>query len=70
MYDKAMMHCDIKEPNIMVKSKDHSNPQIALIDFGLTKSSAGDGQSGCTPGFSAKRVVGCRVGSRYVEGCW
>jgi len=51
MHDHALMHCDIKEPNIMVKNKDYAKPQIALIDFGLTKCSAGEGQSGGTPGY-------------------
>ena len=51
MHRNAMMHCDIKEPNVMVKNTDYSKPQIALIDFGLTKCSAGDGQSGGTPGY-------------------
>jgi len=35
----------------MVKNTDYARPQIALIDFGLTKCSAGDGQSGGTPGY-------------------
>eukprot|EP00811_Abedinium_folium_P025232 NODE_35948_length_251_cov_6.870968.p2 GENE.NODE_35948_length_251_cov_6.870968~~NODE_35948_length_251_cov_6.870968.p2 ORF type:complete len:53 (-),score=4.96 NODE_35948_length_251_cov_6.870968:92-250(-) len=24
MHEKALMHCDIKEPNIMVRNQDHS----------------------------------------------
>merc|ERR1719359_2158254 len=51
MHRNAMMHCDIKEPNIMLKNKDYAKPQIALIDFGLTKCSAGAGESGGTPGY-------------------
>lgn len=51
MHRHAMMHCDIKEPNIMLKSVDYANPQIALIDFGLAQCSAGDGVSGGTPGY-------------------
>jgi len=51
MHKHAMMHCDIKEPNIMLKTKDYGNPEVALIDFGLTKCSAGDGLSGGTPGY-------------------
>lgn len=51
MHRNAMMHCDIKEPNIMVKNTDYAKPIVALIDFGLTKCSAGAGQSGGTPGY-------------------
>jgi len=35
----------------MLKTKDFGNPSVALIDFGLTKCSAGDGASGGTPGY-------------------
>jgi serine/threonine protein kinase len=51
MHRHAMMHCDIKEPNIMIKSKDYLHPEIALIDFGLAQCSAGTGISGGTPGY-------------------
>merc|ERR1711966_332945 len=51
MHRHAMMHCDIKEPNIMLKTQDYERPQIALIDFGLAQCSAGLGISGGTPGY-------------------
>jgi serine/threonine protein kinase len=51
MHRHAMMHCDIKEPNIMFKTKDYVNPQIALIDFGMSKWSSSDGMAGGTPGY-------------------
>lgn len=51
MHRHAMMHCDIKEPNIMFKSKDYRNPVIALIDFGMSKWSSSDGMAGGTPGY-------------------
>eukprot|EP00971_Amphidinium_carterae_P334133 6469226-Amphidinium_carterae.1 len=36
LHGNAIMHCDIKEPNIMVKYNDSfETPQIVLIDFGL-----------------------------------
>merc|ERR1719329_636774 len=43
MHRQALMHCDIKEPNIMFKSKDYKNPVVTLIDFGMTQTSAGEG---------------------------
>jgi serine/threonine protein kinase len=51
MHRHAMMHCDIKEPNIMFKIKDYRNPVIALIDFGMSKWAASDGMAGGTPGY-------------------
>merc|ERR1712096_271374 len=51
MHRHAMMHCDIKEPNIMLKTKNYVHPQIALVDFGLAQCSAGAGMSGGTPGY-------------------
>merc|ERR1719375_40589 len=51
MHRHAMMHCDIKEPNIMLKNKDYRNPKVCLIDFGLSKYSSSDGLAGGTPGY-------------------
>jgi len=51
MHRHAMMHCDIKEPNIMLKSKDYRNPKVCVIDFGLSKYSSSDGLAGGTPGY-------------------
>merc|ERR1719446_763044 len=48
-----MMHCDIKEPNLMVKTTDFSRPQVVIIDLGVTVSMAQE-DSGCphgTPGY-------------------
>jgi len=47
----ALMHCDLKEPNLMVKNKDISKPQIAIIDLGLAQYAAGKGLAGGTPGY-------------------
>jgi len=51
MHKNALMHCDIKEPNIMLKTKDYRNPVITLIDFGMAQRSAADGMAGGTPGY-------------------
>jgi serine/threonine protein kinase len=51
MHRHCMMHCDIKEPNIMFKSKEYYNPVVALIDFGMAKWSSSDGLAGGTPGY-------------------
>jgi serine/threonine protein kinase len=37
MHQQAMMHCDIKEANLMMRTEDYANPQCVLIDFGLSK---------------------------------
>eukprot|EP00928_Gymnodinium_smaydae_P094305 TRINITY_DN7898_c0_g2_i1.p1 TRINITY_DN7898_c0_g2~~TRINITY_DN7898_c0_g2_i1.p1 ORF type:complete len:988 (+),score=252.73 TRINITY_DN7898_c0_g2_i1:136-3099(+) len=52
MHEQAMMHCDIKEPNLMIKNADMARPQVLLIDFGVSKAmvGGGDGVKG-TPGY-------------------
>lgn len=52
LHSQAVMHCDIKEENIMVVASDLEYPRIVLIDFGLAIafSSAPDGCAG-TPGY-------------------
>ncbi|CAE7750194.1 CPK1 [Symbiodinium sp. CCMP2592] len=36
LHGNGVMHCDIKEPNIMIsKSESYEAPQVVLIDFGL-----------------------------------
>merc|ERR1712232_1454588 len=53
MHEQAMIHCDIKEPNIMLKTNDFSKPEIVLIDFGVSKAMAqkANGMPGGTPGY-------------------
>jgi len=53
MHEQAMIHCDIKEPNIMVKTTDYSEPEIVIIDLGVTVCMAKE-DDGCphgTPGY-------------------
>mmetsp|Transcript_60008 Transcript_60008/g.139790 ORF Transcript_60008/g.139790 Transcript_60008/m.139790 type:complete len:711 (-) Transcript_60008:109-2241(-) len=53
MHEQAMMHCDIKEPNIMLKTTDFHSPEVVLIDFGVSKAMAAedDGRVFGTPGY-------------------
>lgn len=37
LHRNAVMHCDIKEANLMVKEADYANPKVVLIDLGLCK---------------------------------
>ncbi|CAK0902509.1 unnamed protein product [Prorocentrum cordatum] len=53
LHGKAIMHCDIKEDNIMIRSDTgYESPKVVLIDFGLAEgfSSTSKGASG-TPGY-------------------
>jgi len=40
MHQQAIIHCDIKEPNLMVKTAEYSRPQVVIIDLGVTVSVA------------------------------
>jgi len=51
MHTHAMQHCDIKEPNIMLKTKDIYRPKIALIDLGMVSKSAEHHATGGTAGY-------------------
>mmetsp|Transcript_51480 Transcript_51480/g.102271 ORF Transcript_51480/g.102271 Transcript_51480/m.102271 type:complete len:255 (+) Transcript_51480:2-766(+) len=47
------MHCDIKEPNLMVRTDNFTAPQAVLIDFGVAKAMVSPTTTGCagTPGY-------------------
>eukprot|EP00928_Gymnodinium_smaydae_P016992 TRINITY_DN16459_c0_g1_i2.p2 TRINITY_DN16459_c0_g1~~TRINITY_DN16459_c0_g1_i2.p2 ORF type:complete len:449 (-),score=119.83 TRINITY_DN16459_c0_g1_i2:117-1307(-) len=52
MHGQAMMHCDLKEENIMLKTADLRNPRIAVIDFGVAQAIATKADMPCgTPGY-------------------
>jgi serine/threonine protein kinase len=51
LHQHSIMHCDIKEPNVMVKNTDFSRPAVCIIDVGLAAACAGAGVSGGTPGY-------------------
>lgn len=48
LHSQAVMHCDIKEENIMLAERDCEDPRVVLIDFGLAEgfSSTSSGASG------------------------
>mmetsp|Transcript_41818 Transcript_41818/g.115237 ORF Transcript_41818/g.115237 Transcript_41818/m.115237 type:complete len:686 (-) Transcript_41818:130-2187(-) len=37
MHKHALMHCDIKEPNIMLKTENLNEPDVVFVDFGLAQ---------------------------------
>jgi len=53
MHKQAIMHCDIKEANIMLKTKDCREPQIVVIDLGVSTSCArqDEGTPSGSPGY-------------------
>merc|ERR1719265_849628 len=66
MHRHAVMHCDIKEPNLMLRTKDYKSPLVVIIDLGLAKSFDVD-QSGGTPGYMPPEVVDLFTGG---TGAW
>lgn len=51
MHQQAMMHCDIKEPNLMLRTNNFREPQVVIIDLGLSKATVGKARTGGTPGY-------------------
>jgi serine/threonine protein kinase len=53
MHKQAMIHCDIKEPNMMLKLADFRQPQVVIIDLGVAKAMAAsdEGIPHGTPGY-------------------
>jgi len=53
MHEQAVMHCDIKEPNLMVKTDDFRHPQVVIIDLGVAVNMAqkDNGHPSGTPGY-------------------
>lgn len=37
MHKHAVMHCDVKEPNLMLKTDDVRRPDVVFIDFGIAQ---------------------------------
>jgi len=57
LHDKALMHCDLKEDNMMLRTTDLSKPKIVIIDFGLAQHAADHKQQVCgTPGYIPPEV--------------
>lgn len=59
MHEQSMMHCDIKEPNIMIKSRDFRQPEVVVIDFGVCRAmvTAPNGMPGGTPGYMPPETI-------------
>jgi len=54
LHSNGMIHCDIKEPNLMLKTDNLCKPQVVIIDFGLVRTSASNSSTFCgTPGYIA-----------------
>merc|ERR1719181_691994 len=54
MHANGLIHCDIKEPNLMLREDNYQKPQLIIIDFGLVRTSASDDSMICgTPGYIA-----------------
>merc|ERR1711865_1335853 len=52
MHGQAIMHCDLKEPNLMLKNDDYSNPEVVIIDLGLSQAMSTTSEGPCgTPGY-------------------
>jgi len=62
MHEQSLMHCDIKEPNIMLKRIDMRNPDVVFIDFGVCKAmvTAPNGMPGGTPGYMPPETIKLR----------
>ncbi|CAJ1336628.1 unnamed protein product [Effrenium voratum] len=59
MHEQSMMHCDLKEPNIMIKTRDFRNPEVVIIDFGICRAmvTASNGMPGGTPGYMPPETI-------------
>jgi len=52
LHRNAIMHCDLKEPNIMMADANYSQPKVVLIDLGLSQAFSVESQGPCgTPGY-------------------
>lgn len=57
LHSNYIMHCDLKEPNIMITGKaDWHAPQIVVIDFGLAHEFTTRSYPGGTPGYMPPEV--------------
>jgi len=41
LHSQGVLHCDIKEPNLMLRRRDLRHPQVVIIDFGLAVNNNG-----------------------------
>jgi len=67
MHSNALMHCDVKEPNLMLKTPYLNNPDVVLIDFGVSKAMVTTDSFPCgTPGYIPPETF--RTGKWYPKG--
>jgi len=56
LHSQMIMHCDMKEPNIMIAhDSDWNRPHVVIIDFGMAKDFGGAREGG-TPGYMPPEV--------------
>eukprot|EP00927_Polykrikos_kofoidii_P018628 TRINITY_DN18654_c0_g1_i1.p1 TRINITY_DN18654_c0_g1~~TRINITY_DN18654_c0_g1_i1.p1 ORF type:complete len:685 (-),score=170.68 TRINITY_DN18654_c0_g1_i1:99-2078(-) len=56
MHSNEVMHCDLKEANAMITSKDFASPQVVVIDFGMSNTYNNKSHPGGTPGYMPVEV--------------
>lgn len=57
LHSKEIMHCDLKEANVMIAGReDWHEPQVVVIDFGLSNSFSSQSHPGGTPGYMPPEV--------------
>jgi serine/threonine protein kinase len=42
LHRHAIIHCDIKEPNIMIKRRQYEKPEVVLIDLGMVRNAVSE----------------------------
>jgi serine/threonine protein kinase len=57
LHGKGYMHCDVKEPNLMIKNDNYHEPEVVLIDLGIVQK-ADEKRTAIygTPGYIAPEV--------------
>jgi len=67
IHKHALMHGDIKESNLMLKTEDYSQPHVVIIDFGLMQTAVSDAHVlWGTPGYVAPETW--ETGKSYPAG--
>lgn len=67
LHRNAIMHCDIKEPNLMIANTDLTRPHVVVIDLGLSQALLSDSSVPCgTPGYIPPETW--RTGKWYPTG--
>lgn len=62
MHEQAMMHCDIKEPNLMIRHRKFKKPRVVVIDLGVSRcmSTVDTGMPHGTPGYVPPETLEAR----------